>query len=30
MTNPLLAPWDTPFGLPPFDVIERPALRARL
>ncbi|WP_341211263.1 M3 family metallopeptidase [uncultured Limimaricola sp.] len=22
MTNPLLAPWDTPFGLPPFDRIE--------
>ncbi|PJE32411.1 Peptidyl-dipeptidase dcp [Pseudooceanicola marinus] len=21
MTNPLLAPWDTPFGLPPFDKI---------
>ncbi|MGI3163371.1 M3 family metallopeptidase [Pseudooceanicola sp. 200-1SW] len=21
MTNPLLAPWDTPFGLPPFDRI---------
>lgn len=22
MTNPLLAPWNTPFGLPPFDRIE--------
>lgn len=22
MTNPLLAPWDTPFGLPPYDRIE--------
>ncbi|ETX30108.1 M3 family metallopeptidase [Roseivivax isoporae] len=22
MTNPLLAPWDTPFGLPPFDAID--------
>ena len=22
MTNPLLAEWDTPFGLPPFDLIE--------
>jgi peptidyl-dipeptidase Dcp len=22
MTNPLLAPWDAPFGLPPFDRIE--------
>jgi peptidyl-dipeptidase Dcp len=22
MTNPLLAPWDTPFGLPPFDAIK--------
>ena len=22
MTNPLLAPWDTPFGLPPFERIE--------
>ncbi|MCP1169723.1 M3 family metallopeptidase [Limimaricola litoreus] len=22
MTNPLLAPWDTPFGLPPYDLIE--------
>lgn len=34
MTNPLLAPWDTPFGLPPFDKIEaghfQPAFEALL
>lgn len=34
MTNPLLAPWDTPFELPPFDVIEdahfAPAMDAAL
>jgi Zn-dependent oligopeptidase len=32
--NPLLAPWDTPFGLPPFDAIDDahfgPALDAAL
>ena len=34
MTNPLLAPWDAPFGLPPFDRIEeahfRPAFAAAM
>ena len=34
MTNPLLAPWDTPFGLPPFDDISddhfAPAFEAAL
>ncbi|WP_147125900.1 M3 family metallopeptidase [Shimia ponticola] len=34
MTNPLLAQWDTPFGLPPFDLIEdahfEPALQSAL
>jgi peptidyl-dipeptidase Dcp len=27
MTNPLLAPWDAPFGLPPFDRIEEAHFR---
>jgi peptidyl-dipeptidase Dcp len=27
MTNPLLAPWDTPFGLPPFDRIREQHFR---
>ena len=34
MTNPLLAPWDAPFGLPPFDQIGeahfRPAFAAAM
>ena len=34
MTNPLLAPWDAPFGLPPFDRIGethfRPAFDAAM
>ena len=34
MTNPLLAPWDAPFGLPPFERIEeahfRPAFAAAM
>ncbi|WPY93310.1 M3 family metallopeptidase [Limimaricola variabilis] len=34
MTNPLLEPWDTPFGLPPFDRIEddhwKPAAEAAI
>ncbi len=34
MTNPLLAPWDTPFGLPPYDRITEdhwaPAVEAEL
>ncbi|MHA1527988.1 MAG: M3 family metallopeptidase [Alphaproteobacteria bacterium] len=28
MTNPLLAPWDAPFGLPPFDRIEEAHFRS--